>query len=53
MLREIVWGLQNGPITKILVLPLTTLFFLKMYFEYNIILRKVNLTYQLPKYLYL
>ena len=30
MLRQIVWQLQNGPITKSGVLPVTTLFFGKI-----------------------
>ena len=30
MLRQIVWQLQNGPITKSRVLPVTTLFFGKI-----------------------
>ena len=30
MLRQIEWTAQNGPITKSGVLPLTTLFFLKI-----------------------
>ena len=32
MLRQIEWGVQNGPITKKAVLPLSTLFFGKFCF---------------------
>ena len=33
MLRQIEWRVQNGPITKNDVLPVTTLFFLKFCFK--------------------
>ena len=33
MLRQIEWEVQNGPITKDGVLPVTTLFFQKFYFS--------------------
>ena len=32
--KTIEWGLQNGPITKSGVLPVTTLFFLKNFVEF-------------------
>ena len=38
MLRQIEWGLQNGPITKNTVLPVATLFFLKILFHYKYLL---------------
>ena len=33
MLREIEWGVQNGPVTKNGVFPVTILFFRKFYFS--------------------
>ena len=33
MLRQIEWGVQNGPITKNAVLPVTTKFFRKFNFS--------------------
>ena len=33
MLKQIEWGVQNGPITKIGVLPVTTLLFRKFCFS--------------------
>ena len=35
MLRQIVWRLQNGPITKSGVSPVTTLFLWKMSFSFR------------------
>ena len=35
MLRQREWRLQNGPITKSVVLPVTALFFLKIYFSFR------------------
>ena len=36
MLRQIEWGVQNGPMTRNGVLPLTTLFFSKFDFSIRI-----------------
>ena len=33
MLRQIEWGVQNGPITKNVVLPVSSLFFRKFCFS--------------------
>ena len=33
MLRQVIWWLQIGPITKNVVLPVTTLYFWKIYFS--------------------
>ena len=35
MLRQIEWQLQNGPITENGVLTVTTLFFLKVLFQFK------------------
>ena len=57
MLRQIEWGVQNGPITKNIVLPATTLFiylfnlFINLFeilFQFKNLLT-VDLMYQLPK----
>ena len=57
MLRQIEWGVQNGPITKNRVLPATTLFiylfnlFINLFeilFQFKNLLT-VDLMYQLPK----
>ena len=48
MLRQIEWGVQNGPITKNRVLPVTT-FFLKILFQFKNLIQRVDLMYQLPK----
>ena len=35
MLRQIEWGVQNGPITKNTVLPVSTLFLKNVLFQYK------------------
>ena len=37
MLREIESKVQNGPITNNRILPITTLFFLEILFQYGIV----------------
>ena len=49
MLREVEWGVQNGPITKNGFLPVTTLLVLRILSHYKNILSKFGLMYQLPK----
>ena len=39
MLRQVEWGVSNGPITKSRVLPVTTLYFLKTLFQFKSLLR--------------
>ena len=38
MLRQIEWRVQNGPITKNGVLPVTALYFLKILFQFKSLL---------------
>ena len=45
MLRQIEWRLQNGPIKTSGVLPVTALFFWKIFSS----LKRVDLMYQRPK----
>ena len=50
MLRQIEWRLQNGPITKGGVLPVTLYFiFLENFFQFYNILNRVSFMYQWPK----
>ena len=49
MFRQIERGVQNEPITKNGVLPVTTLLFPKILFQYKDLLQRVDLIYQLPK----
>ena len=48
MLRQVEWGVQNEPITKTGVLPVTTLYFLIL-FQLENLLKIVDLMYQRPK----
>ena len=45
MLTQIIWGEQNGYVTKNGVLPVITLYFRKLYFNFIL----VDLMYQPPK----
>ena len=50
MLRQIEWGVQNGPITKNRVLPVTKYFrFLKILFQFRNLIYRVDLMYQPSK----
>ena len=49
MLRQIKWGVQNGPITKNRRLPVNTLFFRKFCFQFKYLVWRVDLNSQLPK----
>ena len=49
MLRQIEWGVQNGPITNNRLLPVAALFFWKFCFDVQTYYKLVNLMYQLPK----
>ena len=50
MLRQIAWGVQNGPITKNGVLPVTKYFpFSKILFQFRNLIYRVDLMYQPPK----
>ena len=53
MLRQIEWRVQNGPITKNGVLPVTALYFLKILFQFKSLLQRVDMMCQLPKCPYL
>ena len=46
MLRQIEWWVQNGPITKNRVLPVTNSFFWKFLFQFKKLLQRVDLMYQ-------
>ena len=47
MLRQIEWGVQNGPITKNRVLPVTKYFpFSKILFQFRNLVYRVDLMYQ-------
>ena len=48
MLKQKEWEIQNGPITKNGVLPVTTLFLWKFCFE-KFCLKRVDFMYQLSK----
>ena len=50
--RQIEWWVQNGPTTKTVVLPVATLFFLKILFQFKNLLQRVDLIYQPTKYPY-
>ena len=54
MLRQVEWRVQNGPVTKNEFLPVTTLLFLKILFQFKNFLKRVVLMYQQPicPYLY-
>ena len=43
MLRQMKWYAQNGPIRKNGVLPVTTLFLLKILFRFKNLLQRVDL----------
>ena len=50
MLRQMEWGVQNGPITKNGVLPVTKYFaFLKILFQFRNLAYRVDLMYQPSK----
>ena len=49
MLRQIERGVQNEAIAKNEVLPVTTLFFLKIFLQFKNLLYRVNLMFQLPR----
>ena len=48
MLRQIGWWIRKGPIRKNRVLLVTTLFFLKILFQFKNLLERVDLMYQQP-----
>ena len=49
MLRQIKWGVQNGAITKKVVLLVTTSFLGNILFPFKNFLERVDLMYQLDK----